>query len=185
MADRISRVVTRTGDGGETSLADGKRYPKHHPRLALIGTLDEANSFIGLLAAKLRGKVDAQHRDTLATIQSRLFDVGGAVATGGTSAPWADLAGDIASRTERLNAELPPLREFVLPGGDETVALAHVARSLVRRAERAFWAEAPSLPLLAEAEVGAYLNRLSDYFFVLARTIAREHGVAEVLWEPL
>lgn len=181
MADRISRVVTRTGDGGETSLADGKRYPKHHPRLVLIGTLDEANSFIGLLAAK----AGAQHRETLATIQSRLFDVGGAVATGGTAAPWADLAGAVAEDTERLNAELPALREFVLPGGDATVSLAHVARSLVRRAERAFWAEAASLPLLAEAEVGTYLNRLSDYFFVLARTIAREHGVAEVLWEPL
>ncbi len=181
MADRISRVVTRTGDGGETSLADGKRYPKHHPRLALIGTLDEANSFLGLLAAK----AGARHRDTLANVQSRLFDVGGAVATGGTSAPWTDLAGTVAEETERLNAELPPLREFVLPGGDETVALAHVARSLARRAERAFWEEAPSLPLLAEAGVGAYLNRLSDYLFVLARTIAREHGVAEVLWEPL
>lgn len=181
MADRISRVVTRTGDGGETSLADGKRYPKHHPRLALIGTLDEANSFIGLLAAK----AGARHTDTLATIQSRLFDVGGAVATGGTSAPWADLAGDVAEKTEGLNADLPALREFVLPGGHETVSLAHVARSLVRRAERTFWEEAPSLPLLAEAGVGAYLNRLSDYFFVLARTIAREHGVAEVLWEPL
>ncbi|MYE12426.1 MAG: cob(I)yrinic acid a,c-diamide adenosyltransferase [Gammaproteobacteria bacterium] len=181
MADRISRVVTRTGDGGETSLADGKRYPKHHPRLALIGTLDEANSFIGLLAAK----AVTEHRESLTTIQSRLFDVGGAVATGGTSAPWADLAGDVAEETERLNADLPALREFVLPGGSETVSLAHVARSLVRRAERTFWEEAPSLPLLAEAGVGAYLNRLSDYFFVLARTIAREHGVAEVLWEPL
>ena len=181
MADRISRVVTRTGDGGETSLADGKRYPKHHPRLALIGALDEANSFIGLLAAK----AGSQHRDTLTTIQSRLFDVGGGVATGGTSAPWEELAGAVAEETERLNAELPPLREFVLPGGDETVALAHVARSLVRRAERAFWEEAESLPLLAQARVGAYLNRLSDYFFVLARTIAREMGASEVLWEPL
>ena len=181
MADRISRVVTRTGDGGETSLADGRRYPKHHPRLALIGALDEANSFIGLLAAR----VDAQHQDALTTIQSRLFDVGGAVATGGTSAPWADLAEGVAEVTERLNAELPALREFVLPGGDETVALAHVARSLVRRAERAFWEEAGSLALLVEARVGAYLNRLSDYFFVLARTIAREQGVPEVLWEPL
>ena len=181
MADRISRVVTRTGDGGETSLADGKRYPKHHPRLALIGTLDEANSFIGLLAAK----VDAGHRETLTTIQSRLFDVGGAVATGGTAAPWEELAGVVAEETERLNAELPPLKEFVLPGGGEAVALAHVARSLVRRAERAFWEEAASLPLLAEAQVGSYLNRLSDYFFVLARTLARDQGVAEVLWEPL
>ena len=181
MADRISRVVTRTGDGGETSLADGKRYPKHHPRLALIGSLDEANSFIGLLAAR----VDAPHRVALTTIQSRLFDVGGAVATGGTAVSWEDLAGSVAGETERLNAELPPLKEFVLPGGDEVVALAHVARSLVRRAERAFWEEAESLPLLVEGRVGAYLNRLSDYFFVLARTIARERGVAEVLWAPL
>ena len=181
MVDRISRVVTRTGDGGETSLADGKRYPKHHPRLALIGTLDEANSFLGLLAAR----AGEPHREMLTTIQSRLFDVGGAVATGGTAAPWEALAATVAEETERLNAELPPLKEFVLPGGDETVALAHVARSLVRRAERAFWAEAESLPLLVEGRVGSYLNRLSDYCFVLARTIAREQGVAEVLWAPL
>ena len=181
MADRISRVVTRTGDGGETSLADGRRYPKHHPRLALIGTLDEANSFIGLLAARAA----AGHRAMLASIQSRLFDVGAAVATGGTAAPWGDLAGAVAVETERLNGQLPPLKEFVLPGGDEIVALAHVARSLVRRAERAFWEEAEGLPRLVDAQVGAYLNRLSDYFFVLARTVARERGIAEVLWEPL
>ena len=181
MADRISRVVTRTGDGGETSLADGRRYPKHHPRLALIGTLDEANSFIGLLAAR----VEAGHGSMLASIQSRLFDVGGAVATGGTAAPWDELADAVSEETERLNGQLPPLREFVLPGGDEIVALAHVARSLVRRAERAFWEEAEGLPRLVDARVGGYLNRLSDYFFVLARTLARERGVAEVLWEPL
>ena len=118
-------------------------------------------------------------------IQSRLFDIGGAVATGGTAVDWQPLVAEIEAETKELNKELPPLREFVLPGGDETVARAHVARSAVRRAERAFWAEAENLSALVEAGAGAYMNRLSDYFFVLARTAARENGVAEVLWEPL
>ncbi len=181
MRNRISRVVTRTGDRGETSLAGPERYPKHHPRLELIGALDEANSFIGLLAAR----ISEHHTPALTRIQSRLFDIGGAVATGGTAVDWQPLVAGIESETKELNKELPPLREFVLPGGDETVALAHVARSAVRRAERAFWAEADNLSNLVEAGAGAYLNRLSDYLFVLARTVARENGIAEVVWEPL
>lgn len=181
MRNRISRVVTRTGDRGETSLAGPERYPKHHPRLALIGALDEANSFVGLLATC----ISEHHKPALTRIQSRLFDIGGAVATGGSNVDWQPLVAEIEAETRELNKELPPLREFVLPGGDETVARAHVARSAVRRAERAFWAEAEDLALLVEAGAGAYLNRLSDYFFVLARTAARENGVAEVVWEPL
>lgn len=181
MRNRISRVVTRTGDRGETSLAGPERYPKHHARLELIGALDEANSFIGLLAAR----ISERHKPVLTRIQSRLFDIGGAVATGGTNVDWQPLVAEIEAETKELNKELPPLREFVLPGGDETVARAHVARSAVRRAERAFWAEAENLSALVEAGAGAYMNRLSDYFFVLARTAARENGVAEVLWEPL
>ena len=181
MRNRISRVVTRTGDRGETSLAGPERLPKHHPRLELIGALDEANSFIGLLAAQ----ISERHKPGLTRIQSRLFDIGGAVATGGTAVDWQPLAAEIEAETRELNKELPPLREFVLPGGDETVARAHVARSAVRRAERAFWAEAEDLSALVEAGAGAYVNRLSDYFFVLARTAARENGVAEVVWAPL
>ena len=181
MRNRISRVVTRTGDRGETSLAGPERLPKHHPRLELIGALDEANSFIGLLAAR----ISEPHKAPLTQIQSRLFDIGGAVATGGTAVDWQPLVAEVEAETRELNKELPPLREFVLPGGDETVARAHVARSAVRRAERAFWAEAEHLSALVEAGAGAYLNRLSDYFFVLARTAARESGVAEVVWEPL
>ena len=181
MRNRISRVVTRTGDRGETSLAGPERLPKHHPRLELIGALDEANSFIGLLAAQ----ISERHKPGLTRIQSRLFDIGGAVATGGTAVDWQPLVAEIEAETRELNKELPPLREFVLPGGDETVARAHVARSAVRRAERAFWAEAEDLSALVEAGAGAYVNRLSDYFFVLARTAARENGVAEVVWAPL
>lgn len=181
MRNRISRVVTRTGDRGETSLAGPERLPKHHPRLELIGALDEANSFIGLLATR----ISEHHRPPLTRIQSRLFDVGGAVAIGGTAADWQPLVAELEAETRKLNKELPPLKEFVLPGGDETVARAHVARSAVRRAERAFWAEAENLADLVEAGVGAFLNRLSDYMFVLARTAAREDGVAEVVWEPL
>ena len=118
-------------------------------------------------------------------IQSRLFDIGGAVATGGTAVDWEPLVTRLEAETRELNKGLPPLKEFVLPGGDETIALAHVARSATRRAERAFWAEAENLAPLVEAGVGAYLNRLSDYLFVLARTAARENGVAEVIWKPL
>jgi len=179
--NRISRVVTRTGDRGETSLAGPERLPKHHPRLELIGALDEANSFIGLLAAR----ISKRHRPALTQIQSRLFDIGGAVAIGETAVDWEPLLAEIEAETKELNKELPPLKEFVLPGGDEAVARAHLARSAVRRAERAFWAEAGNLAALVEAGAGAYLNRLSDYFFVLARTAARENGVAEVVWEPL
>ena len=181
MPNRISRVVTRTGDRGETSLAGPERYPKHHPRLALIGELDEANSFVGLLAAR----ISEHHKPAVTRIQSRLFDIGGAVATGGTAVDWKPLVARLEAETRELNRKLPPLKEFVLPGGDETIALAHVARTAVRRAERALWAEAESLSPLVEAGVGAYLNRLSDYLFVLARTAARENGVDEVIWKPL
>ena len=179
---RISRVITRTGDGGETALADGRRMPKGHPRFELVGALDEANSFIGLLAARLG---DGPHRQRLVAIQSRLFDVGGAVAMGEAAPVWEAQTAALQDWTKAMNAALPPLKEFVLPGGSETVALAHVARSVTRRAERAFWTEADALAPLVEAGIGPWLNRLSDYLFVLARTLAHESGVAEVLWQPL
>ncbi len=179
---RISRVITRTGDRGETALADGKRMPKGHPRFELVGALDEANSFIGLLAARVG---EGPHQERLTEIQSRLFDVGGAVAMGAAAPVWEAQTAILQDWAKAMNAALPPLKEFVLPGGDETVALAHVARSVVRRAERAFWAEAESLAPLVEANVGAWLNRLSDYLFVLARMLARESGAGELLWQPL
>lgn len=181
MPDRINRVITKTGDTGNTSLADGKRYPKDHPLIELIGALDEANSFIGLLSAR----VNEDHRETLESIQSRLFDIGAAVATGVVKGHWSILAGEIEKKAELLNAHLTPLQEFVLPGGSEAIAFAHITRSVVRRAERSYWSAADVLENLEDAKVGIYLNRLSDYFFILARVCAREHGVAEVIWKPL
>lgn len=173
---RIDRVTTRTGDAGETSLADGRRYRKHDARIELVGALDSANSAIGVLAVETP---DA-HAEWLRDIQSRLFDAGAVVATGRTSADWRGLAATLEEQTAALNADLAPLREFILPGGGRGAAAAHVARTAVRAAERAWWRVAKDDADLGAIGVGVYLNRLSDYLFVLARTLATE----ERLWQP-
>ena len=175
--NRIDRVTTRRGDDGTTALAHGCRYPKHHPHIELVGALDEANCAIGLLVARI-GEDEA-----LLATQSRLFDAGAAVATGGSAIDWARLAEDLAAQTRVLNATLPPLREFVLPGGGDLAAAAHYARSVARRAERAWWraVEQEPAPALRETGIGVYLNRLSDYLFVRARSFAK----TERLWQPL
>ena len=175
--DRIDRVTTRSGDDGGTSLADGRRYRKQDVKIDLAGTLDEANSFIGLLAAE----VDGPTLETLATIQSRLFDAGAVVATATSTADWRQLTLELEAGTAVLNEGLPPLREFILPGGGRAAASAHVARAVVRRAERAWWRAADEEQALHDAEVGIYLNRLSDYLFVLARTLAD----SEQFWRPI
>lgn len=173
--DRIDRVTTSTGDSGQTLLADGQRYAKYDPKIELVGVLDEANSAIGLLTVLA---VNAE-RDVLLELQSRLFDIGGSVATGKTVVNWKREISSLSAHMEGLNRSLEPLREFVLPGGTEAAARAHYARSVVRRAERCFWR--CDLNLLQKHEVGVYLNRLSDYLFVLARTFNDK----EVLWNPL
>ncbi len=189
MPDRINKVVTKSGDEGTTSLADGRRWPKAHPRIDLVGTLDEANSFIGMLHTL----VGDTHQHTLLEIQSRLFDAGGAVAMGEPAAPgtrgieragfdWTRLSDALEIEIERLNSQLPVLKEFVLPGGNRAAAAAHVVRAVTRRAERLFWAA--DITHLEQAGLGIYLNRLSDFFFVLARTLIREAGDAERFWEP-
>ena len=235
--NRIDRVTTGAGDAGTTSLADGRRYRKSDPRIELVGALDEANSMIGLLAEE----VDAELAERLRDIQSRLFDAGAIAATGAKTADaldWDGLAASLAAQTQDLNSALEPLREFILPGGGRAASVAHVARTVVRRAERAWWRASeralsggargacpshgtalsggargarpshgtalsggargacPShegalsrgargaCPSHEDNEalrgiaVGVYLNRLSDYLFVLARTVARE----ERLW---
>ena len=175
--NRIDRVTTRGGDAGETSLADGRRYPKHHPRIDLVGALDEATSFIGLLAEE----TDSPTAARLRVLQSRLFDLGALAATGRSTADWSALAKDVERDTTALNGRLDPLREFVLPGGGRAAATAHVARTVVRRAERAWWRAVAETGELADADGGIFLNRLADYLFVLARTLAQ----TEVLWAPL
>lgn len=174
--NRIDRVTTRTGDAGETSLADGRRYPKHDVRIELVGALDEANSALGVLAAQL----DADAAERIAALQSRLFDIGAAAATGASAANWRRLAAALDARTRDANAQLPPLREFILPGGGPAAAHAHLARSLVRRAERAWWRAVGETPELGACAAGVYLNRLSDHLFVLARALAG----SERFWTP-
>ena len=175
MANRISRVVTSKGDKGKTALADGKTLDKFDGRVELAGTLDEANCSIGVLVQYVEDPL----RRTLIEIQSRLFDLGAAVATGDPQPIWQRETDSITQATKELNDHLPPLREFILPGGGQAAAFAHVARASVRRTERVFWKFAPDS--LKESGLGAYLNRVSDYLFVLARSVADR----EQLWEPL
>jgi cob(I)alamin adenosyltransferase len=178
---RIDRVVTRGGDGGETSLGDGSRVPKDALRVEAYGTVDEANAVIGVLRLHADAAADAM----LALIQNDLFDVGADLCVPGaagdrlrlTDAPSARLEADITA----MNAAMPPLASFVLPGGSPGAAQAHVARTVVRRAERL------TVALGHQEEVNPavirYLNRLSDHLFVLARHLNR-NGAADVLWVP-
>jgi len=180
---RLTRIYTRAGDAGETSLGDGSRVSKLDCRIGAFGSVDQLNSALGVVLA---GEVPDDLREPLGRIQNELFDVGADL-----SVPWGvsdRLRVDQASidrleeLCDRFNADLPELRSFVLPGGSETAARLHVARTLCRTAER----EA----LLASQEVElnplvlAYLNRLSDLLFILARTANAREGVDEPLWRP-
>ena len=176
--NRIDRVTTGRGDDGETALADGRRVRKYSPRMELLGTLDEANSWLGLLATE----TDADASEKLQDIQSCLFDAGAIVAGGQSAVDWQGLVADMEAATATLNATLPPLQEFLLPGGSRAAAIAHVARTTVRRAERAWWCVVDEDASLRQCKAalgsGSYLNRLSDYLFVYARTLAD----SERLW---
>ena len=174
---RLSKITTRTGDNGTTGLADGSRLPKNHPRIVAIGSVDELNSRLGvLLAETLPGEVRAE----LLRIQNDLFDLGGTLAVPG--APFAEaklsrLDGAIA----HYNTGLPPLKEFILPGGTRAAASCHVARSVARRTERDYLhlMQGETIP----AEGLHYLNRLSDLLFVLCRVLNRAAGQQETLWQ--
>lgn len=179
MARRLSKIVTRTGDDGTTGLGDGSRTVKDSPRVEALGEIDELNSQIGLVIAL---GAPSEHRPLLQEIQQRLFDAGGEL-----SLPGRQLLGDPAllaleQRLDALNQELPPLTEFVLPGGCPAAAACHVARSVCRRAERRL------VRLGRQEQVNStllkYMNRLSDLLFVLARCLARSADPQEILWQP-
>ena len=172
---RIDRVTTRGGDQGETSLADGNRYLKSHPRIKLIGELDELNCAIGVAALHLDGTSLKQVR----TIQSRVFDMGAAIATGVPQDFWVEETEHLSDWSKAINSHLQPLKEFVLPGGNDASAFIHVARAKCRSCERAFWELQDQT--MVNASLGTYLNRLSDYLFVLSRAECPD----EILWEPL
>ena len=179
---RIDRVVTRGGDRGDTSLGDGRRVRKDAPRVEAFGTVDEANAVLGLLRVQLGGAAGADAM--LARIQNDLFDIGADLCVPGEGgdrlrlgdAPAARLEAEIAA----MNAGLPPLSSFVLPGGTPGAAWAHLARTVVRRAERQVVALAGQEPV--NPAIVRYLNRLSDHLFVLGRTLNGPAG--DVLWVP-
>lgn len=177
MANRLTRIYTRTGDDGTTGLAGGERLPKDHPRIETIGSIDELNSAVGLLrAATIPGAIDA----VLETIQHRLFDLGGELAMPGTELLAGSHTDMVERQLDRFNADLPPLEEFILPGGNEAAARCHMARVTCRRAERELLRLSRDEPVNSASIT--YLNRLSDLLFVLARTLARQGGGKEVTW---
>lgn len=179
MGNRLSRIYTRTGDDGTTGLADGSRVAKASTRVEAYGTIDELNATLGLVLA---AAIPAPVRVTLTRIQHELFNLGGELATPGGD-PLVK-AGDVARLEQELdafNAALPPLKEFILPGGGTAAAACHLARTVARRAERRLAA------LAAEETVNPaglhYLNRLSDLLFVLCRVLTRAAAGEEILWE--
>jgi cob(I)alamin adenosyltransferase len=177
MGNRLSKIVTRTGDDGTTGLADGTRVPKDSVRIEACGTIDELNSAIGVLLATALPEALAA---LLLDIQHDLFDLGGELAIPGSVLIRAPQVEKLEAEVERWNATLPALREFVLPGGSVAAAACHMARSICRRAERRCWTLTRAEALGPHAL--HYLNRLSDLLFVLARVLARSAGGSEVLW---
>jgi cob(I)alamin adenosyltransferase len=182
MADkqRIGKVTTRAGDSGNSKLATGRTVGKHESIFAAIGAVDELNSHVGMLVSLLADGPAAGNNSVLKQVQQDLFDIGAVLAMEGQFD--APPAGELEASVETLNAALPPLTEFVLPGGGISAAQSHICRTVCRRAETALWllvAEEDEAPENYRA-AAQYLNRLSDYFFVLARTLTAS---AEEQWQ--
>ncbi len=183
---KLNKIYTRTGDDGNTGLVDGSRLPKHAARMEAIGAVDEANSALGLAAVALAG---SDHAARLTRIQNDLFDLGADLATPGDDFTPGEMtlrivaaqAVWIEGQIDALNEDMPPLTSFILPGGSEAAARLHIARASARRAERAMTALAANDPVNPAAL--AYINRLSDYLFVLARAVNAGAG-GDVLWVP-
>jgi cob(I)alamin adenosyltransferase len=177
MAHRLSKIVTRTGDGGSTGLGDGTRVSKESARIGAIGEIDELNSSLGVLLAE---DLPSGLRDLFVGIQHDLFDLGGELSVPGYTAMTDAHVARLEAAVDALNADLAPLKEFILPGGTRPAALAHVSRTVCRRAERAL------VHLAATESVGEsarrYVNRLSDLLFVVARALNRGAGRSDVLW---
>src|SRR5215470_98295 len=178
MGHRLSKITTRTGDGGDTGLGDGSRVRKDSARVATLGEIDELNSAIGVLLAE---PVPDRIRGQLESIQHDLFDLGGDVSIPGRATMTAAQAERLEALLGEMNAALPRLKEFILPGGTRAAGLAHLARAVCRRAERSLVALSSSGKVADEGRV--YLNRLSDYLFVLGRILNREGGRGDVLWQ--
>lgn len=178
MGNRLTKIYTRTGDAGTTGLADGSRVAKDSPRIEAIGAVDELNSALGVLLAET---LPDTARDCLDNVQNDLFDLGGELSVPGHTIMSKAHVERLERELDRINAGLPALKDFILPAGSRAAALAHLARTVCRRAERRVVTLsrkqkiAPAIP--------AYLNRLSDLLFVLSRELNRVAGRPDVLWQ--
>jgi cob(I)alamin adenosyltransferase len=178
MGNRLSKIYTKTGDDGTTGLGDGTRVAKDSARVAAYGTVDELNSTIGIVLAQ---EIDAPVRETLTQIQHDLFDLGGELCIPGMTMIYDADVERLETTLDGFNADLPALKDFILPGGGMAAASCHLARTVCRRAEREVVTLGAKETVRPEAI--RYLNRLSDLLFVLARVLARASGHGEVLWQ--
>lgn len=179
MGNRLSKIYTRTGDDGSTGLGDGSRVPKDSARVNAYGTVDELNSTIGMVLA-CEG-VSEDIRETLGQVQHELFDLGGELCIPGMAMIEDADIDRLEQVLDRFNDPLPPLKDFILPGGGMAASCCHLARTVCRRAEREVIALARVETVRPQAQ--RYLNRLSDLLFVLCRVLARGSGHGEVLWQ--
>jgi cob(I)alamin adenosyltransferase len=179
MGNRLSKIYTRTGDDGTTGLGDGSRIAKDSLRVEAFGTVDEANSAIGVVLAS--ANVPDAIRRSLTEVQHDLFELGGELCIPGHKAVEMHFVERLEQDLDALNADLPYLKEFILPGGSPAAAACHVARTIVRRAERRVATLAKEEEV--RPEVLRYLNRLSDLLFVIARCLARAESGSETIWD--
>ena len=179
MGNRLSKIYTRTGDQGTTHLGDGSRVAKDGPRIEAIGTVDELNSLIGMVLAE---QPPEQVATTLTAIQNDLFDLGGSLSIPGRQSVTERHVERLETELDTLNAQLPPLKEFILPAGGRATSACHLARAVCRRAERCLVALAAAEQI--DPQAMAYINRLSDLLFVCCRTLARAESGEEVYWRP-
>lgn len=178
MGHRLSKIYTRTGDDGSTGLGDGTRIGKDSTRVAAYGTVDEVNSALGMVLAQ---EIPTEVRECLTQIQHDLFDLGGELCIPGMATITTTDVERLEATLDRFNDPLPPLKDFILPGGGMAASCCHLARTICRRAERDVVGLSRHDRVRAEAI--RYLNRLSDLLFVLARVLARTSGHGEVIWQ--
>ena len=183
MGNRLSKIYTKTGDKGTTGLGNGERVAKDATRVEAYGTVDELNASVGLLLScdNLGSKI----RDCLIEIQHDLFDLGGELCIPGFELVKAEFTETLEKTLDELNADLPALKDFILPSGGEASARCHLARTICRRAERRVWTliQETKDDKLVNLEGAKYLNRLSDLLFVMARVLARKENGSEVIWK--
>jgi cob(I)alamin adenosyltransferase len=178
MGNRLSKIYTRTGDEGSTCLGDGSRVPKDSLRVEAYGTIDELNSTIGMVLAV--PELPEAVRTCLTDVQHDLFDLGGELCIPGNRLVTAAYTQRLETVLDTFNDTLPPLAEFILPGGGPAAAACHLARTVCRRAERLCWSLAREESVSPDAL--AYMNRLSDLLFVVARVLARHENGSEIFW---